>query len=361
MRIHYTNTVNLRAWNSIDLVFTDKGVTDKDYWTQCIVLEMGEDDKLNENFTDKHYLRDHASWTGEVDNAGNPIYSTTETGRSWFPGYAINIETGERLNIVFGEDSYLQDENGRDMIWNPTYNYVNPNADEPAMDRYLWGGKHYIYVMSSRSLVEDIRTYKEFEYLSGYDKGVKYHQFFTSGNPSTSDMRKFYSSAMYVFTYMLAYPNELKPLKDGLIPTETRVRVRIAKPYASYKTSPTPENYNLPFYRFSTSDIAMLAGENYGKDALERINIVPNPYYGYSDYEKNQLDNRVRIINLPRNCEIKIFTLSGSLVRKFNKDESVEDHQTYIDWDMKNHAGIPVASGLYIIHIDAKGLGNQNT
>jgi hypothetical protein len=354
----------LEGLNSIDLVFTDRGTTDKKFWTQCIVLEMGEDDKLNEGGAKKHFLRDHYSWTGQVDNSGKPIYSTSEKGRSWFPGYAINIETGERLNIVFSEDSYLEGENGRDMIWNPNYNYINPNADEPAMDRFLYGGKHYIYVMSSRSLVEDISAYQNFEHLTGYDGGAEYHEFFTKSTPSVSDMRKFYSSAMYTFCYMVAYPHKLKPLKEGLIPTETRVKIRIAKPYAAYRTYPydtftAPQNNNLPLYRFSTKGIAMAKSETYGENAMEKINIVPNPYYGSSEYERNQLDNRVRIINLPRKCEVKIFTLSGNLVRKYNKDESETDHQTFLDWDLKNHAGIPVASGLYIIHIDGFKLGTK--
>ena len=42
----------------------------------------------------------------------------------WFPGYAIDLETGERLNVIFSEDSWLAGENGRDMIWNPTSNIV---------------------------------------------------------------------------------------------------------------------------------------------------------------------------------------------------------------------------------------------
>ena len=28
---------------------------------------------------------------------------------------------------------------------------------------------------------------------------------------------------------------------------------------------------------------------------LELINVVPNPYYGYSEYETSQLDNRIKI------------------------------------------------------------------
>jgi len=80
------------------------------------------------------------------------------------------------------------------------------------------------------------------------------------------------------------------------------------------------------------------------------INVVPNPYYGYSSYETNQLDNRVKITNLPQQATISIFTVSGTLVRKIKKDNNV----TSLDWDLKNDYGIPIASGLYIIHVRGK-------
>ena len=32
---------------------------------------------------------------------------------------------------------------------------------------------------------------------------------------------------------------------------------------------------------------------------------------------------------------------------------------TSIDWDLKNTFGIPVSSGLYVIHVDAKGVGEK--
>lgn len=40
-----------------------------------------------------------------VDKDGNP--DGTGYGFGWFPGYAINVDTGERLNIMFSEDFLL--------------------------------------------------------------------------------------------------------------------------------------------------------------------------------------------------------------------------------------------------------------
>jgi hypothetical protein len=32
---------------------------------------------------------------------------------------------------------------------------------------------------------------------------------------------------------------------------------------------------------------------------------------------------------------------------------------SYQDWDLKNDYGIPIASGVYIIHVDAPGIGEK--
>ena len=64
-----------------------------------------------------------------------------------------------------------------------------------------------------------------------------------------------------------------------------------------------------------------------------------------------------KITNLPNSATIRIFTVSGTLIKTIKKSDDL----TSVDWDLKNNHGIPVASGLYVIHvrimIDGK---NQN-
>jgi hypothetical protein len=43
-------------------------------------------------------------------------------------------------------------------------------------------------------------------------------------------------------------------------------------------------------------------------------------------------------------------------VKTLKKDN---DEQTSISWNLKNKQGINVASGLYIFHIDAPGIGEK--
>lgn len=143
--------------------------------------------------------------------------------------------------------------------------------------------------------------------------------------------------------------------------SEVSVKLRVGKPYQRFYsvdgTGPASTiNDNYPAYRFNTDDIATIKGDiPEAKNALDLIKVVPNPYYAYSGYEVNQLDNRVKITNLPERCTISIYTVDGTLVRQYTKDET----DTYVDWDLKNFAGIPIAGGVYIIHVNAPGIGEK--
>ena len=111
-------------------------------------------------------------------------------------------------------------------------------------------------------------------------------------------------------------------------------------------------NWN-PMYEFSTDELAVQTNVSSTEDSVCLLfNVVPNPYYAYSNYEFDKLDNVVKIVNLPDVCKVKIYTVSGTLVRSYSKDSPV----TSIDWDLKNFAGIPIASGVYLIHINVPGV-----
>ena len=132
--------------------------------------------------------------------------------------------------------------------------------------------------------------------------------------------------------------------------TDVTIKLRVNEPY---KVS----DGNLPAYEFNTDKIYSEANQNkIAKENLDKSNIVPNPYYGFSEYEKNKISNEIKITNLPKNCTVKIFTLDGSLVKTLKKDN---DDQTFISWNLNNEQGIGVASGLYIFHINAPGIGEK--
>ena len=92
-----------------------------------------------------------------------------------------------------------------------------------------------------------------------------------------------------------------------------------------------------------------------GKTGLENIRVVPNPYFAKSSYELDQFRHIIKFSNLPRRCTIRIFNLAGDLVRTLEKTDT---NSSIVEWNLYNENAIPVASGFYIYHVDAPGIGS---
>ena len=343
-----TQTVaNFETLPDIDLVLTDTVA----YWTRCAVVEEQEDPTLAQGGTNKFWLRAHAGWNLGVANDGTyntPVYddNPANKGMSWFPGYAIDQSTGKRLNIVFGEDSYLGNDNGADMIWNPDSSMLSIYNNS-----IIFGGKHIIYVLNTQ-----------------YDSDKAFVGNVLQAGSSVTYLKNAYANMAWVGVPILNPKFHLAPLNNnghGLIPTQTRLRFRVNRPYSPYlavdtTTLPVPKaatgQMTNPYYTFSTKSLVPTSkGDNPNAGSLvNRIFAVPNPYYGYSGYENNRFDTKVRIINLPAQVYVNIYTLDGTLVRSLSKNDP---STPYIDWDIKNTVGLPVSSGMYLIHVNAVGIG----
>jgi len=86
---------------------------------------------------------------------------------------------------------------------------------------------------------------------------------------------------------------------------------------------------------------------------VEKIKVYPNPYYGFNPRELSTQGRFVAFNHLPQKATFRIFDLAGNLIRTLEKD----DDSQFFRWDLKNHNELPVASGIYIIHIDMPKLG----
>ncbi len=389
-------TFDLRILASVDVVFT----SDKSKWTRCPVLEMKQGfttaDSTYKFFIRKDYSIDKNGNKATAFSAGqntdpNASNFISSRGMGWFPGYVINVETGERLNVAYGENSSDVANNGNDMMWNPT-NVVR----DPSTGVYVMGGMHYLYVFGHNS--DGFKTGLPID-VPRYDHGAALYSLFKQQG----------------FSGSILYPKAIEAWKDAMWVTlpilkggsfgaagsynvpggDVKVKLRVKKPFRygqsgmyskSYSESftgaaanffsmidaanntltpssfsddtlTTSQNSNYPMYGFSSHDLVPKNNQNQtAQDALALINIVPNPYYGHSAYEKTRIDNVVKITNLPVQCKIRIYTLNGTLIRTLEKDN---DAITSVDWDLTNKDNIRIASGLYIIHIDAPGIGER--
>jgi hypothetical protein len=89
---------------------------------------------------------------------------------------------------------------------------------------------------------------------------------------------------------------------------------------------------------------------------IDKINVFPNPYYAYNELATTPYDQYVTFTHLPEKATIKIFNLAGVLVTTLDHDNASSQFEK---WDLTNASNIPVASGMYIAHIDMPDEGIQ--
>lgn len=106
-------------------------------------------------------------------------------------------------------------------------------------------------------------------------------------------------------------------------------------------------------FTFSTDGL----GEAYSEDKVAEdagnVNVFPNPYYAYNPAEPDRFSRYVTFNHLTPTATIRIFDLAGTQVRKLEKD----DPSQFLRWNLRNESDIPVASGIYIAHIDMPEAG----
>ncbi|MEO7176429.1 MAG: hypothetical protein ABIV51_11015 [Saprospiraceae bacterium] len=373
MQSFVRNFASLKSLNNVDIVMTPN----KDLWSRCVVLETAS----------KYYQAKGQGGAGMLELRKAPSVSkedanndgladpdgSAETGMGWFPGYAIDIESGKRVNIMFGENSFYSSAyeefvdsvngqpdkiRGNDMMFNPTDQlFMLDFASDPMGPLYM-GGQHFIYVTNTE-----------------YDACVAIRKDLVLANPIFRS--KAYRPITWAAMSIVTPGKQMKSYADGLIPTETVVRLRVDNAYAS--TATTGVNNGNPKYRFKIEGRAAQALDAKGVETqLDQIGIVPNPYYAYSQYEASSFSSIVKITNLPAKCVVTIYSLDGKFIRQYkrnesrltniNKDSGLSTNDPGLpnlliapdlEWDMKNSKGIPVASGVYMIHVNAEGLGER--
>lgn len=104
---------------------------------------------------------------------------------------------------------------------------------------------------------------------------------------------------------------------------------------------------------FSFATTATSYSAEKAKQDVNMINAFPNPYYGVNPREVNKYQKYITFSHLPQKATLRVFNLAGQLIRTIVKDDS----SPFTTWSLSNEADLPVASGLYIVHIDMPELG----
>ena len=307
------------------------------------------------------YLKDYQADTLKLDDDGKPVAINVATFNAWREYYGL--EMGEPLSggrhYVYVVSSSGNTANtfyrlNRQRNYNDSYQTVTAAGVTHGNVFVGSDGVSYPYY--------ECGPYDECKWLNEKFKTVTSE---TNLNATARKARKMqiFNNVMWTSIPMPAYMFE-----DQWLSSDATIQLRVARPYMRYSSrwyddpSQSPNaalNNGFPMYQFTTKNIAPEKVEAYPESVsnlLNEINIVPNPYHGYSMYEHGALENYVRIVNLPARCTISIYTVNGTLIRTLTHGS---DATSYVEWDLKNHANIPIASGVYIIHVNAPGYGER--
>lgn len=89
--------------------------------------------------------------------------------------------------------------------------------------------------------------------------------------------------------------------------------------------------------------------------------VVPNPYVGAASFEPQRFavsgrgERKIEFRNLPANCTVRIYTVTGELVETLKHDGNI--NEGIVAWDLRNSSNLEVAPGLYIYHVDGAEVG----
>jgi hypothetical protein len=236
--------------NNVDIMMTP----DKTKWSRCIVTETAQHSFTDLGLSTIDDLKMHeVRTTPSIGKDGKPDNSGT-SGFSWFPGYAIDVETGKRVNIFFGENSVYREysqSNATDMIFNPSAEITNeliPN--EINLVKTIAGGQHYIYVTR--------QDYDGCNQLSTkLKKGI-----------STFAQRVPIGSITWTCIPILNEGANLLSMEDGLIPNEVLIKLRTTNPFNHERNlkdldifkncsyDPEPPTYQFKFVKKENTSIA---------------------------------------------------------------------------------------------------------
>lgn len=151
--------------------------------------------------------------------------------------------------------------------------------------------------------------------------------------------------------YKIAWIFELDTLKNGITPQPGDIfYFNVTKPFNSDDT-----------IRFTTNASEIIRQE--AKKDLNDIYVVPDPYVVSASWEKplfyssGRGERRIDFVNLPQDCTIRIYTVSGKLIKTIKHSSTMALGAE--PWDLVSEDGLTVSYGIYVFHVEARGIGSK--
>ena len=149
--------------------------------------------------------------------------------------------------------------------------------------------------------------------------------------------------------YLNLHPNDEELIYSEPQPSDTAY-IFIEKPFLQED-----------IYEFTT--LASYIDQQKASSDMDKIKVVPNPYYATNSFEglntftSGRGPREIQFRYLPQDCIIRIYTISGDLVKEIHHTSSI-DYGTG-KWDLLTKDNLTASYGVYIYHIEAKGIGER--
>ncbi len=162
---------------------------------------------------------------------------------------------------------------------------------------------------------------------------------------------KIVSPANVRFTWNITYGSPFNPLDTPIEPLEgDKFQISTTK---TFKTG--------DYFNYVT--VPVKVDKTLANDALSKIDVVPNPYLGAATWEARNLNStgrgerKIDFINLPAQCTVRIYTITGALIKTLTKDSNFLDGS--LSWNLVTEDGMDAAYGVYLYHVDAPRVGER--
>ncbi len=278
-----------------------------------------------------------------------------DTTRSWLPTAQLTV----KLKMDLVPNQFFQNV----KVVTGSYPEASLAVPDMASNRGIWAyrGSDYRIVWQSRGSaltaeVWDIQNKRPVEFKPYFRQ--------TNPSPDTANGWAFRSARAAVDTFVAA---------SGL---EKTIAMAICGSYFTFSTSvtqaPAPGDTWLVYSRllapapcFAAYDVEFKPARFLGEVGKLDVKAVPNPYIVRNEWERHRDFRKLKFINLPDRCTIRIYNLAGDLIRTIEHQSTRPDIGSLPnqfggdeDWDLLNSSQQKPAPGVYIFHVDSD-VGSQ--
>jgi hypothetical protein len=264
-------------------------------------------------------------------------------------GFIVTFENDTAITVDYSRSGWLIGSSNLDIQVLPHTRFVSRAAPWPADYKI----KFFDTIVDTSFNFKIPVTFKVYNTTSGYEAAFELFDNDGSTDLSFGDVITIieFIGTNYRFAYDIQYNRPVNPFEPPEPPVAgDEYVIETLRPFT-----------NGDYFEFTT--VAAQTNTVLAKDQLDDIKVVPNPYIMGASWEPRRVfgagrgTRKIDFIHLPAKCTIRIFTISGSLVKTIEHNNEVLDGSQ--SWNLVSDDGMDIAYGVYIYHVDAPNIGKK--